>query len=161
MLGDIQIYDEGAFGYPGDVEWSVASGTTASINAGEPVARALGAAVVTAAGDGTPVLATDYLAGIAATTSTETASAAGTVKVMKIVGGVTYLGNPKDSTLWDTQAEYDALVGDRVVFDLTSGTYTIDSVDGATNGLVVMPLDIAKHPGKVRFAFRDGVDELI
>lgn len=160
MLGDIQIYDEGAFGYPGDVEYAVASGTTASINAGEPVLKALGAAVVTAATDGTPVVATDFMAGISATTSTETASAAGTVKVMKLVDGVSYLGNPKDPTLWDTQAEYDALVGDRVVFDLTSGVFTVEATDGATNGLVVMPLDIKKHPGKVRFAIRAAADYL-
>ena len=83
-LGDITIYDQGSFGYAGDVEYAVASGTTSSILAGTPVAKALGAAAVTAAATGTPVVATDFFAGIAATTSTETASAAGTVKVTKL-----------------------------------------------------------------------------
>ena len=86
-LGDITIYDQGSFGYAGDVEYAVASGTTSSILAGTPVAKALGAAAVTAAATGTPVVATDFFAGIAATTSTETASAAGTVKVTKLTPG--------------------------------------------------------------------------
>lgn len=160
MLGDIQIYDEGSFGYPGDVEYAVAAGTTASINAGEPVGKALGAAAVAAMADATPVVATDFMAGIAASTSTETASAAGTVKVMKLTNGVSFLISPKTAATWDTQAEYDALVGDRIVFDLTAGTWTVDATDGATNGLVVLPLNIAKHPGKVRFGIRSAVNYL-
>ena len=160
MLGDFQIYAEGAFGYPGDDEYAVASGTTASIPAGTPVSKPLGSATVAAAADGTPVVATDFFAGIAATTSTETASAAGTVKVTKMVPGMSWLVAPKTTATWDTQAEYDALVGDRVTLDLTSDTWTIDATDGATNGCVVMPLDIKKYPGKVRFAFRNAVSYL-
>lgn len=159
-LGDITIYDQGSFGYAGDVEYKVASGTTSSILAGTPVAKALGAAVVTAAATNTPVVATDFYAGIAATTSTETASTAGTVKVTKLTSGVSYLISPKVAATWDTQAEYDALVGARVLLDLTSGSYTILATDGATNGCVVLPLDISVYPGKVRFAFRNGVNYL-
>lgn len=159
MLGDIQIYDTNAFGYPGDEVFTVAAGAT-TINAGEPVAKALGNTtgnVVTAAADATPVVATDFMAGIASTTSTQTASADGTVRVTKLVPGVTYLISPKVAASWDTQAEYDALVGARIVFDLTSGTYTVDATDGATNGLVVEPLDIKLYPGKVRFSIRAAV----
>jgi hypothetical protein len=53
-----------------------------------------------------------------------------------------------------TQAEYDALVGSRVLFDLTSSTYTITATDNAAYGLVVEPLDIKKFPNKVRFSIR-------
>jgi len=160
LLGNIQIFTEGAFGYPGDEEYAVASGTTASIVAGTPVKKALGGAAVAAESTNTPVVATDFWAGIAASTSTETASAAGTVKVTKLDPNLTYLIAPKVAATWDTQAEYDALVGDRVLLDLTSSTWTILAADSATYGCVIMPLNVAKHPGMVRFAIRNGVNYL-
>lgn len=101
---------------------------------------------------------TDYLVGIAVSESTQTASAAGSVLVMPLVPGTTYIAAPLTAASYDTQAEYDALVGKRVLFDLTSGTYTIGHTDGATNGLVVAALDISKYPGKVAFFIRNGVD---
>lgn len=73
---------------------------------------------------------------------------------------MTFLCAPKTSATWDTQSEYDALVGARITIDLTSGTYSMDASDGATNGCVVEPLDIAKYPGKVRFSFRQGASYL-
>lgn len=163
LLGNITIYDEGAFGYPGDNEYTVASGTTSSITAGTPVAKALGNStgnVVSAAATNFPVVGTDYTAGIAATTSNETSTAAGKVRVTKLVPGMSYLIAPKVAATWDTQAEYDALVGARVLLDLTSSTWTILATDGATNGCVVEPLDIAKYPGKVRFSIRNGASYL-
>lgn len=160
LLGNIQLFTSGSFGYAGDDEYAVASGTTSSVVAGTPVLKALGGAAVSAATTNMPVVATDFFAGIAASTSTETSGAAGTVKVTKLVPGQTWLIAPKVAATWDTQAEYDALVGDRVLLDLTSSTWTILATDGATSGCVVMPLDIAKHPGQVRFAFRNGVNYL-
>ena len=157
--GDITIYNEGAFGYPGDVQFAVASGTTASINAGEPVAKALGNStgnVVSALATSKPVVGTDYLAGISASKSDETTTAAGKVYVQRLVPGLTYLCAPKTAAPWDTQTEYDALIGARVTFDLTGGVYTINATDSANNGLTVEPLDIAKYPGKVRFSIRSG-----
>lgn len=161
-LGDITLYDEGAFGYPGEVTYAVAASAT-TIKAGEPVAKTLGNStgnVVTPAATNTPVVATDFYVGIAATTSTNTSGAAGTVNVMKFTPGVTYLIAPKVAASWDTQAEYDALVGARVLLDLTSTVYTILASDGATSGCVVMPLDISKYPAKVRFVFRSAVNAL-
>lgn len=159
MIGDITVYSEGAFGYPGDDEYAVAASATL-IYPGEPVAKALGAAAVTPAATNTPVVATDFYAGIAASTSTNTSGAAGIVRVTKFSENVSFLIAPKVAATWDTQAEYDALVGDRVLLDLTAGTYTILASDGATSGCVIMPLDIAKYPGKVRFQFRNGVNYL-
>ena len=156
-LGNVTLLDQGAFGAIGTRKFTVASGTTASINAGEPVAKALGGATVSAMSTNKPVVGTDFLAGISQSTSTETASAAGSVQVYPIVPGVVYLCAPLTAASWDTQAEYDALVGDRVLFDLTSGVYTITATDGANNGLVVEPLDIAKYPGKVAFSIRSAV----
>ncbi len=160
LLGDIQIYSEGAFGYPGDDVYTVDSGTTASITAGTPVKKALGSAFVAAESTNTPVVATDYWAGIAATTSNETSALAGQVRVTKMSQNLTYLIAPKVAATFDTQAEYDALVGDRVLLDLTSSTWTILAADSATYGCVIMPLDIAKTPGQVRFAIRNGVNYL-
>jgi len=68
--------------------------------------------------------------------------------------------SPKVAASWDTQAEYDALVGKRVLLDLTTGSYTILAVDGATSGCVISPLDTSKYPGKVAFEFRAGVSVL-
>lgn len=162
MIGDITIYSEGAFGYPGDDVFACAANTTV-INAGEPVAIALGNStgnVVTAAATNTPVVGTDFYVGIAATTSTQTASAAGTVRVMKFAENNSFLIKPKVAATWDTQAEYDALVSARVLIDLTAGAYTALAADGSTHGVVVMPLDIKKYPGQVRFNFRNGVNYL-
>lgn len=169
MLNNITVLENGAFGYPGDDSYAVASGTTSSIQPGDFVAKALGNTsgnVVELAGTGTPVVATDYFAGLASSYSTETSSAAGTVKVMKFVPGTVYLGNPTVAATWDTQAKYDALVGARVVFTATqygssdNYTFTVDASDGSGNGLVVMPLDVKKYPGKVAFALRNAVNYL-
>lgn len=159
-LGDITILDAGAFGTIGSRRFAVASGTTSSIKAGELVLKALGAAAVTvwtAGSAAKPVVATDFVAGLSASTSTETTTAAGTVDVFPIVPGVVYLGNPNVAATWDTQAEYDALVGDRVLLDCSAGgVQTILASDSATSGLVIEPLDIAKYPGKVAFSLRAG-----
>lgn len=162
-LGDIQIYDEGQFGLAGSKKFSVASGTTSSIKAGEPVLKALGNAtgnVVSAFVTNKPVVGSDYLAGISASTSTETSSAAGTVEVVPLDTRVTYLVSPNAASSWDTQAKYNALVGACVLLDVTNGVITILASNSTNNGCVVEPLDIAKYPGKVRFSLRAGLNYL-
>lgn len=158
-IGDIQIYEPSVSMVQGARKANVAAGAT-TINPGEPVARALAAATVTAMATNKPVVATDFLVGIATSTSTQTASVAGTVDYLPLMPGMTFLISPKVAATFDTQAEYDALVGDRVLLDLTTGVYTILAADGATSGCVIQPLDIAKYPGKVAFAFRNGVSDL-
>ncbi len=162
MLGDIQVFTEGAFGYPGDDAFCVGKSSTL-INAGEPVLKCLGnteGSFVSPMPTNEPVVGTNFLAGIAATTSTNTSSAPGSVRVTKLLPGITYLIAPNVAATWDTQAEYDSLVGARVLLDLTTGTYTILAADGSTFGCVIMPLDITTFPGKVRFAFRNAVSYL-
>lgn len=165
MLGDIQVYSDGAFGQIGDdLVLPVAAGTAAAkIKAGEPVRADLGAArTATALATNLPSSANlaSTIAGIATTTSTDTVAAAGTVRIMKIVPGMTFLISPNVAATWNTQAKYDALVGSRVLLDLTgtaalgTATYTILAADNAAYGCVVEPLDIAKYPGKVRFSIR-------
>ncbi len=159
MTGDITIKNAEVLAGTGAQKFIVLAGAT-TINPGEPVSKALGAASVTAMATNKPVVATDFLAGVAATTSTQTASADGEVWVYPVVPGVIYLMKPNSTAAFDTQAEYDALVGDRVLIDLTAGTYTILATDGATSGCVIEALDVAKYPGKVAFSFRQGVSYL-
>lgn len=157
--GDILVYRDGPFGDVGAKKCLVAAAAT-KINPGEPVARALGAATVTAMATNKPVVATDFLEGIATTTSTQTASAAGEVWVQPIMPGTIYKMKPNVAASWNTQAEYDALVGDRVLIDLTTGAYTILATDGATSGCVIEWIDVARNPGYIAFSFRNGVSDL-
>jgi hypothetical protein len=157
--GDIQFYEISAMQLNGAKKANVAAGATA-INPGEPVAATLGGTTVTALATNKPVVGTDYMIGISTSTSTQTASVAGTVDYIPLQAGLTYIISPKVAATWDTQAEYDALVGKRVLFDLTTGSYTILASDSATSGLVIAPLDISKYPGKVAFYIRNGVNVL-
>lgn len=160
-LGDIKWLQ----GAPSSGDTSVklcnvaASATT--IKAGEPVTRAAGAVAVIPMVTNKPVaqnagtFADPTFVGVAMDTSTNTASAAGTVHVAVYKPGQIYLVKPNSSAAWDTRAEYDALVGKRVLMDLTSSSYTILATDSATNGLVIEALNIAEHPGVVAFSVRN------
>lgn len=163
-LGDIVLLNDGAFGFNGTQKHKVASGAAATIKAGELVLKTPGSAYVTvwtATNSAKPVVSTDWVAGLSMSTSTDTASADGYVEVLPLVAGQIFLGNPKVAATWDTQAEYDALVGDRVLLDTTAaGVQTLLATDGATYGLVIMPLDISKYPGKIAFAVKPGCNYL-
>lgn len=141
----------------GSQKYAVAAGTVASIKAGEPVQKLAGAARVTALLNNSPT-ATNRIVGVAASTSTETASTAGTVDVIPTAPGQLWLISPKVPATWDTQAEYNNLVGARVLIDLTSGSYTLLAADGAGNGCIVEYLDVALYPGKVAISFSNLVD---
>lgn len=159
-LGDITIYDDGPFGYPPEESYSVNLGTTTSILAGEPVSHPLASTSVVAVLGSTPTTSSEYWAGIAATSSNETTTARGIVSVTRLFPGVTYLCQPSVATSWDTQAEYDDLVGKRVLLEKASGTFKVLASDSANNGLVVEPLDISKYPGRVRFSIRNAINFL-
>lgn len=166
--GDLTILEQNSEMGRGGRVYNVALGTL--IYAGEPVQlRALGDVAVQPALTGTPVVGTDYYAGIATTNSTNTSTAAGTVGVLPISIGTTYLIAPTTAASWDTQAEYDALVGKRVLIANSAtvgttpgntGSYTIGASDSSNNGCVVQALDISKYPGKVAIAFRAGTSNL-
>jgi len=156
---DIRVFDDGAFGAIGSKTFIVAAGATA-INPGEPVVRALGGTSVTAMATNKPAVGTDYVVGIATSLSDNTASAAGKVNVQPVVPGVIYVIAPKVAATWNTQAEYDALVGTRILIDLTSTAYTLLAADSANNGCVVEWLDVAKNPGKIAFSFRRACTDL-
>ena len=162
--GDIKILQQSSMTGRGARKYNVGSGTDA-ILPGEPVARALGAVVVTPMGSGVsgssgPYVTTDYLVGVAATSGTQTATADGSVYAYPLTSQTTYIMAANDSTDINTQAKYDALVGARVLMDYTTGTYTLLVGDEATAGCVILPLDITRYPGKIAFAFREGVSDL-
>ena len=112
------------------------------INAGEPVKwKSAGSpyAIPLATLDLTIGTDTQFL-GIAQSASTHTASADGVVEVYMPLPGVVYGMAATTAANVDTQAELDALVGDRVVMTLASSTYTLDedAGDGATNAFYIV-----------------------
>lgn len=119
-----------------EVRRLVASGTSASIDRGTPTKKSTTNVAIMIDGDGTT---SQLFTGFAKDASTETASAAGSVNVYLPIPGVEYRGAAKTSTAADTQAEIDALVGKRVVFDLTSTVWSVDTAatDATTNGLYI------------------------
>ncbi len=157
--GDFTVLEQASTNGRGGRLYNVFAGATA-ILAGEPVATVLGASSVTTTTVTSGVVGTDYIVGIAATNSTQSASVAGTVEVLPLNSGTTYLANPTTAASWDTQAEYDALVGSRVTITWAAGVYTVNATDNASNGLVVQALDISKYPGKVAIAFRQALSNL-
>lgn len=171
--GDLIILQQNSEMGRGGQLYNVALGTP--IYAGEPVQiRAVGGIVVEPSLTSTPIVSGSagvegLFVGVATTNSTNTTAAAGTVNIMPQNSGIVYLANPAAPTSWDTQAEYDALVGKRVLLQNsvsvtatpTSGTYTILASDSAANGCTVMAMNILEHPAKVAFCFRTGTSNLL
>lgn len=122
----------------------VASGAAATIAANTPTktsaadASIVGAVVPMVDGDGS-VTAMRF-SGLAKNTSTDTASAAGVVDVWVPVPGLLYRGLCKVAGSANTQAKINALFTKRVVFDLTSSDWTVDSAaaDALVNCVVIM-----------------------
>ncbi len=127
------------------MKFLVASGAAATINPGTPTKfGSAGAIVPMTDGNGTT---SERFTGIAKGTSTDTAAAAGVVEVFIPLPGQQYAGGAKSATAANTQAKIDALLGKRVVFDLTgtvgpglTGQWTIDTAagDAATNCVVII-----------------------
>lgn len=156
--GDIQPFESAAgFSNGGALKYVVASGALASINAGEPVQKVAGAANVTALLTNSPT-ATNRIVGVATSASTDTVAASGLVDVIPANDTQVWMIAPKVLATWNTQAKYNALVGARVLIDLTSSVYTILAADGAGNGCIVEYLDIAKYPGQVAFSWSQVCD---
>ncbi len=173
QVGDLIILEQNQITGRGGRLYNVAAGTL--IYAGDPVQiRAVGGIVVEPSLTSTPSVSASagvegLFVGVATTNSTNTSSAAGTVYVMPTNSGITYLANPNSAGAWDTQAEYDALVGKRVLLNNdvsitatpTAGTYTILASDSANNGCTIQAMLISEHPGKVAFAFRTGTSNVL
>jgi hypothetical protein len=168
-LNDILPFSSGSV-MPGTKKFKVVAGGTARIKAGELVFKSLGntagyvvtqwTSAITTASAIKPQVGTDYIAGLAMTSSTESSSAVGYVQVMPNLPGMTYLVAPAVAATWNTQAKYDALVGSRVMLNYaaTTGKITALAADYFYGGAVVEPLDIQIYPGKVRFSLRQGLN---
>lgn len=136
----------------GSLKFLVAAGAT-TINPGEPVQKLAGAASVTAMLTNSPTT-TNRIVGVALSTSTQTASVAGTVDVAPATAGQIWLISPNVATgFTDTQANYNTQVGKRVLLNLTGGVYTILAADGASQGCIVEWNDLSRYPGKVAFSW--------
>ena len=163
--GDIMPYENAnSDKFTGSVKMLVAansngsSGSQGNILPGEPVTRAAGVAYVLAAvnNSGTTTL---RIAGVAAGQSTETASVDGTVDVIPSAPGQLWTCKWKTAgSDWDTQAHYNAHIGDRMLIDLTTGAYTILASDGASQAAIVCYNDLSKYPGYVVFTWSTVTD---
>ncbi len=142
MRGDIRIVTpmDDTF----SKEFIVDSGTITQAEAGEPTkgddaaaASWTGEVSIMADGNGTT---SERFTGIAKSDSTETAAAAGVVDCYMPLAGLIYKCKAKTSSTADTAAEIAALMGKRVVFDLTSTVWTVDAAaaDAVANCVVIV-----------------------
>ena len=160
--GDINFLAPTQFGTSGTRKHLVAASATL-INANEPVGKTLGSEYVVPLATNKPVVGTDYMAGIAESVSTNTSTADGSVQVFPLIPGVIYTIKPKVSATFfgsgttPSQSTYNALIGYRVLLDLTSGSYTILASDSSTYGCVIEYIDVVQNPGLVAFSIRAAV----
>lgn len=155
-LGDIQVVAPGGKNFPSSQKFLTEANTTV-INAGEPVkgAQGTGTNFVLPSADAEPVTSAPTFLGIASSTSTQTASAAGECYVILAQQGMVYRAKAKSAAAVDTQAEINGLLFDLVALDLTAGVYTVETASaGATNGLVIIGGDPTN--GTLDFLIRSG-----
>lgn len=135
--------------------WQTDAGD-ADIEAGFPVKlKAAGSPYVIGLADGDLTIGTDTaMVGVAAGDSTHTAAADGYVDVYMPLPGIVYQCDADTASNFDTQAEIDALVGDRITLDLASGVYTMDedAGDDAANAFIIVGGD--PDTTKVHFIIR-------
>lgn len=164
-LGNVKIYREGAFGAPGAKGFQVAGAAGfPAINPGEPVTKALGQQYVVTCATNKPAVGTDYMAGISMDASTESATVDGSVNVIPVTTGVIYMCAANSAVTITTQAQYNALVGSRVLFSKSAagntGIYTVLGTDSTNNGLVIEDLSVTRYPGMIAFSIRNGASYL-
>lgn len=137
------------------ITWQTEANAT-DINAGEPVKlKSAGSPYVIPLADADLTIGTDTaMVGLAKSDSTHTASVDGTIEVYVPLPGVVYEMKATTAANVDTQAEIDALVGDRVTIDLAASTYTLDENDGdgANNAFYIVGGD--PDSGKLYFTVR-------
>lgn len=161
--GDLSLYKANdSTGSLGSIRHQVQlSAGAPAINVGEPVSKTLGTQYVITNPTSGQVVATNFLAGISTSQSTETTALDGYVDVMPIDQGTIWLIAPAVAATWNTQAKYNALVGARVLIQKSTtgntGIYTILAADSTNNGCVVENLNVFTYPGMVAFSFRGGL----
>jgi hypothetical protein len=95
-------------------------------------------------------------AGLAKSDSTETTVVDGRVTLWLPMPGMVYSGTATTAANADTQAEIDALYYKRVIFDVTSNVFTVDTgaTDAATNSLIIIGGDY--QTSKIYFVIGSG-----
>lgn len=131
-----------------EVEFDVASGSAASIKAGEPVVRATTTDYVALAADGDPTNASGHvLVGIASKDSSDTVGAAGKVLVQMVLPGKTILRLKAHTPAnIDTEAKLLAFMMNCVELSgTTDWTVNEDGTDDPdVHGLLIIGGDIEK-----------------
>ena len=116
----------------------VGSGGAATIDRGAPTKEgSSGAVAIMTDGEGTT---SERFSGLAKSVSTDTAAASGSVEVYLPTPGLVYVGSPKVADAANTEAKIQAISGKRIVLDLTSTTWTVDTAasDGIGNAVVIV-----------------------
>ena len=116
---------------------AVASGAAASIDRGTPTKESSTSVAIMADGEGTTA---EPFSGVAKSVSTDTAAAAGTVELYRPIAGLVYVASPKVAGAANTEAKILAICGKRIVLDLTSTDWTVDTAaaDGIGNAVVII-----------------------
>lgn len=131
-----------------EITFVVASGGAATIQRGTPAkcvtadGSVAGAVIPMVDGDG--LVTGERFVGLAKDNSTDTASVAGIVNTWAPVPGIVYLGFAKSSAAADTQSEINALMGKKVLFDLNTSDWTVDTA--ATDALVNCVVIVGGNP---------------
>ena len=136
MADDIKIHNPSEAYYVTNP--IVQSGSAASIARGCPTKiGSSGYVAIMIDGDGSTGT---RFTGISKSTSTDTAAADGNVELWLPLPGLIYYAAAKIAANVDTQAEIDALYGKRVLFDLTSTVWSVDTgaSDASTNCVVIL-----------------------
>ena len=126
-------------------QWVVVSGGAATIAQGTPTKQTTADAAAWTGGI-VPMVDTDgtvtamRFTGVSATTSNDTSAADGVVDTFFPVAGLQYRAAALTAATVDTQTEVNALMGKKVVFDLTSNVWTVDiaAADALVNCVVIV-----------------------
>lgn len=152
-LDDFKLVKQGGLSSVPTYKYRVQAGAT-NIKRGEPVKlSSISGEYVVPLADNEPVTGTPTFLGIAATTSTETASADGFVEVYKPLPGLVFRAKATTPGNIDTDSELKALLNHHVAIDLISGVYTVDenATHAGTNGVIIIDGDIVNGTLDVEF----------
>lgn len=157
-VANIGIKDPGGANSIPTFSWQTQANNTA-LNPGEIVkVSAAGSKYVVVLADGDGVIGTTLaIVGLVKSRDTVTASADGAVDVYMPLPGIIYEGKALSSTAANTAAKVLALQGKRVVIDVTTGVFTIDTAasDNANNAFLI----VGGNPNKntVYFQLRSNI----
>lgn len=154
-LANVSIVSPGGQHLPPAMSFRTEAAATA-ILAGEPVkVGGTGGLYVIPSADAEPLTSAPTFVGIAATSSNHTATANGDIDVYLPAAGIVFGCKAKSAAAFNTVAEIDALRNALVLFDLTTGVYTVDTaVTSATSGLKIVGGDASTS--SVYFVVRSG-----